>query len=1233
MALAKATKLRRVQLPIWIDDMKEKIYQSQFCTLIEQKSSEYSGKSCKVFCEDIGTTYDDTLQECSPFIGGTTLGHQTPEYANLRAQYGIVGLREKIEEFNLEGPDGIKAYLAKHRLTLSIADVVDLMYRDFVSRFLKAQGRAEDQYALIFVRDQYLPEGLERACVVSPSLPPLKYRVIHEEDASKPYSSKNAFYTIRERRIPLKPGFSKNPSATANQCSQRPDFVHYINGIPLFFVEVKTEVSGVLNSLKDFSSKVTYDLAPFKVALNHGEDVLVFADMKLLKHNVGKDNSFKWVNYLPEKKNLNGRVYSNMDYLLDELFCQPENMYTYCMYGCSVIHGENVQERYLVNARIQQYYAIKAIFKALKGLKSGTKKPPFNFLFEHAQRSGKTITMKLLTYLIEKQFKSIYNTVFFYVPDLQIKKVICNELGQSGNGNVSVKAIESRIEFDNVLNVLRKEEQQGGVGQRAQFHVYVVNMQKFDPKKNPLVANTPALSVAPIQSTHILNIVDEAHYGQTQDTALLRSSLFPNASYYLFTATPKEAMMSQYFGSGLETRADNSVRFTISNAKACQITVPVFYMTAQKTTAYDKRLMDLASRIESLIRAKTGKDSLQHLASNNGDRDTTEVEEGVKDAMAKQIERELKVELIPEKLKYICEFMDRVRVGLSFTPKAIVYVESVGMAKEYIKYIQSQPGGQNNELKTTQFTYRFGVDHSRLSENAADDDYCGNQNPGIPKPADVSANFEKSREDGVKNDKIIDILFAVDKYQKGFDLPSLLVTFLDVNINEPAVMSQIYTRSATKHPGKTCGYCVDMTFAGEQGNALTYKAALDLYDSADIEGSFLDQNLIAQNKAKIAAALTQICDAIGVQIQNISPELILKGLFDSVVSSGLSREVRQKIFFYESRKIFKALKEVGSPLGFNPMPLGLAEVLKSFTLFEKIYAKKDHEDHSKIEINLDASADKTNVISHKEIVEILEEAKQVLNVAYIKDLIKITFTFGSEDLHNATPLGEKQEKKRTRQLRAEATKEKIEANLQDYEGLLERSSKPLLERIQDILRRISGNRAILSEEAVQEELSKIDAEFELLKAVFQQKISTEHEGNPACFWVFESLMDRLKGKTFTAEEVDSLTPFLRFIAKSLGNDLRSAIAQTKKCDEPFKMAESALETLWNTPTFNARQTSSYFLDYLESLMTDSPDEVDAFRSAGRHGRFNKEFPLYNASVDEFQQFLKEVLYKTISMTY
>jgi type I site-specific restriction-modification system R (restriction) subunit len=1181
---------------------KEKTYQQQYHNLIEEQTAAYSGSACRVYCEDFSVAYDDVLQEHSPFIGGS----DTSSYTTLKNQYGIVGLREKIKAFNEKA---LKEHLTKHQLTLSLDEAVDELYKDFVARFFNARGKVEDQYALIFVQNCYLPNELPRSHTFKGSKTPFEYNVIHYEDATQEYSHKNSFYTIRERRIPLP---VNNTNAASKKQSERPDFVHYINGIPLFIIEIKTENSGLINSLKDFEYKETYDLAPFKVALNDGRDVLVFADMRVLKFNTGKDLSFKWVHYLPEKKNTGLRPYTNMDYLLEELFCQPENMYSYCLYGCSVIQGEETKERYLINARIQQYFALKSVLSSLKRIAGGHKEVPYNYIFEHAQRSGKTITMKLIAYTIENQFKKVFNSIFFYTPDLQIKKVITKELTQSGNAKVKVYTIETREAFENVIMEMNADEEKGLFDQRAAFNVYIVNMQKFDTGADSIFGSSNTQKYKPVQSRRILNIIDEAHHGQTKSTALQRDILFPNASNYLFTATSKVGTYAYYFDSNRELHKDNSNRFTISHAKACNITVPVYYFSAEKTATLSARLKVLSQKIEDKI-----KETNRFMADVNGldlsEEELVAVDKKENKKAAKEVSKKLKTELYPEKLTYICDFMDTVKAGLAFAPKAIVYVESIESAKGYINYIQSQPDGKNNFFNG----YRFGTDFSSMGDD------CETYNPGIPaskKENNVSANFEKDRVKDVKNDLIIDILFAVDKYQKGFDLPTLLVTFLDLNINEPSVMNQIYTRSATKFPGKTCGYCVDIAFGEAENNAKTYRESIAVYDSEEIGDSLLNQDYLLEKKQLIETAIQDMRTELRFEEHvRMTTESILDRVLNEKDRN--LREKHQSVFFRKSRDVFKALREIGTPLGFTPMPADLTAVLNSFNIFKDIYGDRNHPEHEKILINTDETRDDIARIGTDEIKTIIQEAMQLMQLSHIKELIKISFNQYTEvettDLAQATF---------QKQLKSEAKKQEIEKNHSDYADFLAYEDASLLEQIEELLSRISKNRSIITEPEIQNEIDNVAQQFQVLKLKIDQTVKTKHAGNYAEFWTYTQLKSQLTKKTFTAQELDTLEPFIAYISSELGLAINKAAQQVPNYSDPHQKAQETLVRLFQTQDFTARQTGAYLTKYGQTV---DPHVFRELLAIGRGQRLIKEFPYFDASLTEFQDFMKTVIHRTL----
>ena len=272
--------------------------------------------------------------------------------------------------------------------------------------------------------------------------------------------------------------------------------------------------------------------------------------------------------------------------------------------------------------------------------------------------------------------------------------------------------------------------------------------------------------------------------------------------------------------------------------------------------------------------------------------------------------------------------MDLVREGLPFSPKAIVYANSVEDAKKAIEFIQTF--NANNEYRG----YRFGVDFSAI------DKICEQYNPGIKEIEQISANFLKDRTKNTEDNKnIIDILFAVDKYQKGFDLPSLLVTFLDTNISEPARMNQIFTRSATKFTGKTTGYCVDLTF--ENINQDTFKQSLLLYDNAqDIGDNFVNDEVLDSLKNVLTDQFKSLMTSLNLTKQNFTSSMILQQVLNEPDLK--IRQNRQYAFFNISKNIISNLGKMGSPLFFKPFSLELRALNDAFYEFKTIYADKAH---------------------------------------------------------------------------------------------------------------------------------------------------------------------------------------------------------------------------------------------------------------------------------------------------
>ncbi len=1152
---------------------KETKYQNDAQLFIEDRSSSYAGHSINIYTENNSKQYDSVLQEASPIIGGK---RNDPLYLALKNQHQITGLREKLYEFNY---NTIERFLKKHHRTETIDDIVETEFQDFVQRHQNVKNEAEE-YSLIFLKNQDMASKNKRMIHLNGIREGLEYNVIHYE---KPwcYEGKNDFFFIRERRVPV--------LMHQYKMTERPDFAYYINGIPLVFFEWKTEDSGILKSIEDFQYKESYKKVPFKVALNDGRDVLFFAETNSLKLKEGKDNFFKWIHYHPAKKHIaskNGvpsREYTNTEYLLDELFCQPENMYNYCVNGCSVVHSK--KGSHLINARIQQYYAIKAVRKTLVDAMRGVQAMPYNFEFAHTQRSGKTISMKQILYMIHRSFYDLINTVFIYVPDLQIKTVIENELViNKSETTIKVKVIKTRVDYQKVLEELLKNQIEGIVP--TAMNVYIVNMQKITDE------NLSEISIKDlsITSSKILNIIDEAHYGQTRKAAELRQKMFPNASNYLFTATGKTDMYLFYFPDNIKNGYCD--KFTFSDAKQCGITVPVAYFKADKIFNMDSDRVhafskEVEGRLESDFiegRQEIGEDILESEIESYLDHSIRSV--------SNVVQRKFRKGDIINKLNIITRFMDEAKRGLPFAPKGIIYVPSKEVAKKYIKTIQDLTN--SNDYKG----YRFGMDFSGMDDindihnvENPKQSICQRYNQGISLSSDVSACFQRDRKpdndpESKVNSLVIDILIVVDKYQKGFDLPTLLVTFLDTDIHEASKINQIFTRTATKYPGKVMGYCVDLTL--DTINENCFKESLLLYDSPDDLGDgFIDAKLLEALNEALTTEFEKLRTILELTPDTFTPNLILHNALNGGNPEAL--ETKQRAFFTISQNIIRILGRMGSPLFFKPFALELKAIKEAFAEFNLIYADKSHQDYSKIVYQKDESFSSGVYISDTEIKEIINEVLSVLNEKSISDFLSFEYANNFSEI----TLDEKAKDETAEKLIKfiqDTNRNRIKKIFENDGDYLKRHHTELHQRIKDMLLKIGVDRTLIYREPTYSEINNIIEGLETLNQENDRRIDEEFGGDAFLFWTYETT-------TIFFEKYGVHQPsFVSFFAKELSSKMSGILQDIDSRMTMNDKINTAIEIFENKPnTFISFMTT--FVDYKKKencvLIEDFSEQLKA----------------------------------------
>lgn len=1092
---------------------KELRYQDNAERFIKGQWEAYNGHSLQIYKEEFSQVFDAALQ-----AGASPLVRDASVCADL-ARYGVVGLQQKILELNRTV---FSDFIIKHKLTQSAAELASRAFDHFLAKYRGSKNEAA-LFSLIFAQShEALDADLQRRLTVPGAKVPLDYNVIFYE-APGAWSGLNSVFIVRERRIPIVHDIKK---------SERPDFMVYLNGIPLVLVEYKTEDSGIAEGLKDFEIKDSYRCAPFKVAVNDGSRVIFFSNIESLKLKDRRNNAFEWVHY-GAKKQVGAREFTNAEYFFDELLCQPQNLYRYCMDGCSVV--QDGAKSHLINARIQQYYALKSIKGALLSVARGTLPLPFNFEFSHAQRSGKTITMKLLAYMVAKQFSALYHTIFIYTPDLQIKRVLADEFKRGGYAQASVSVIEKRAEYH-----LAVADLAAGAPAAGAFKVYIVNMQKISTDDLLLNLRVP--------STGVLNIIDEAHYGQARQTAENRDKIFAGASNFLFTATGKSEMYAYYFPDN--NAAGFRDKFTISDAKRCGITVPVHYLRAEKTFRLSEKLERFTQELERRIATNySGTAQLHGMADADplGAFSNTKIRD--------EIRAGLRVESMPDKLAYICSFLGSVGAALGFAPKAIVYVDSVAAAKEYIRILQET--ADNNVFQG----YRFGVDFSQLApEN------CEGFNPQIPVPKDVEQAFMRTRIEGI-DAVVIDVLFAVDKYQKGFDLPELMVTFLDTSILEPARMNQIYTRTATKRPGKSLGYCIDLSL--DTANDRTFKESMALYDSNEAKDCFIDDSLLDSVNQSLVKSFSDIQVSLGISPDNFSSYSILQEVLNE--PNETKRRNKQEVFFNTSRKIITALSKIGSPLYFRPFALQLKALFGAFYEFKAIYADSGHPERAKILIDLDRSFDEGSYLTSSEIRTVVRDVLLFVEEANLSSLLGFGFNpCGIED--EALTEGRQASVKK---MREDEQVNDLKRRFDQLGDSLRTNHKSLYEQLRDLLYRIAGNRALAYDTATHSELEDLMTQLGQFQVVLREKIARDFGGNHVLYW-----LQTEAEAVFESENIPA-PKFCQFVATRLEKRLQIILPQLPASMPIFDKATAAVAALFNTTNTGSRFTS-FFTEFQDA---------------------------------------------------
>lgn len=803
--------------------------------------------------------------------------------------------------------------------------------------------------------------------------------------------AENEVFVIKERRITKK-----------NGGFEKPDFAIYMNGIPVFAVEVKTRKAGLDEAFKDYKNKKTYQ----KFIGCIGTDL----DHTFIAMDPTAPSIFRWKAY-GENKNPQQMTSFNFEELLCEILPSKNACSGLLFYiqNCSFILENDGNDK-IINHRCQQYYTVKKLDVMLHNIQTakedGKRDSLIKEVVKHAQRSGKSITILSLVNLLATKYPSLFSKIYIFVPDLTILSVL-----KKAFGNQPIAGTGKPLQMIKRISHYSKsiETQEDGLT------VYLMNIQKSRNEEKVYKNND------------VLILIDEVHTHQNGLGAESRDINFPNASYISFTATPRikslkgdlvDVTSTTY---GKTPSKDNEIEyldeFNISDALELGIIAKLNYEKSVISEDWDRvESADFETQVgsistekietdhdlkeqvflkqEAIIREAKHKLDKGFILDKEYDRivDSSydEAFEYVRSSISKKahsaVAFDITQTMFEDKVNFIIDDVKRKRENLSlkeesgmppFKTKALWFVKSTKIAKETIRYIKSISHSEENIYQDI----RFGID---FSEQALYDEDLEGQHE-IQKEVDA-LNGTYLYGDGVlsdfesQDDHAIDVLIVVGKYLMGYDLGTLMTVYLDTEIKEPARFFQMATRPITNYPKKDVGFLVDMTMG--ETNYATFLQSIRYYDNNDHMETFVlssddieaERDIIERNLTFISSSIFGVMDYRKMLQEN--PESYVDVLMNEKDPS-------------EQMSFFRRMKNVNSSFSNLVTPEHYRDYLGIFSyllVVGKIYYKEMFNKEDSFRLMFDP----------KFISEVIEEAMENLNITSFEQLARYSI-IGSTD--------------------------------------------------------------------------------------------------------------------------------------------------------------------------------------------------------------------------------------------
>lgn len=786
--------------------------------------------------------------------------------------HGILIIKDLREGLKISNKFIIEKAIKKYP-NLKEENLLELFLTDFITKFDKTKTNAE-KYDLIYTLDKKEISFLYEYNEVS-----LKYTVLDHK-----YSERNKFRIVKEKKI----------SVNTEKKFEYPDFAIYFNGIPFVAIEIKTIQAGLNKAFKDAREKPAYYRNFLFTIGTTGTEAFIMSDRNHKNMYLFKDYDDNGIN--------SGNGFLD---LATELILQPKNLLFYSEFG-TLKQEDKEGNLYLINARVQQYYALKKIDSELKQVEKNDKK--LLAYLKHHTRTGKTITFKLIMSRVMRTYIHRFNTIYFFTHDLTVLKTILGEMQHFEFGNKKLELIENIKSYKE--NVKYKRE-----------GIFLVNMQKIEKFEN--IIN---------DSVKILILIDEIHTFQTGQLATIRKKQFPNASYIGATATPS---LGEYTNEQLEfifysekeykpnskeleeykltvkkditeenygKQLDN---FTASNAIDLKLVTPLVINSTnwniKMRTSYEKielamnetLLKELDSIKDTLIRELEDEEDdnseenveilnafktmdITEIENNSGNhkllsRITRKIEkkrQSLKWKLKKEERRKFNQKVFEEKINFITNEMRILTESTKeYNPSFFWVVNNISEAMALLRLIKEFGEDEKQNIFNG---FRFAVDVSELGETSIHDEdkeYYSNLYPDGYDLNTINGKYiESTMIDDFESQKdgSINCLILVSKRLMGYDNKELSAVFLDKEIRDIKLIIQFVTRPTTIRDGKKSGYVFDMSFKrkGQElsENLKTLRVAFELYDSEKSSAVFFTEEFLTHIYSELDIKIDEMRD-------------------------------------------------------------------------------------------------------------------------------------------------------------------------------------------------------------------------------------------------------------------------------------------------------------------------------------------------------------------------------------